>query len=137
MQNLIDLNEWFRHAITGPAQGAWIVWLRVVGELRVEGSGSSFLRRLLYGEFLLHRALAQPKPGAECEGADEGGPAASRGGLREGSPATRRNFSHKLHRFHTLSLHSHARGRGNGTQTPTPTGVTLSVAPWRSGSSTG
>jgi len=40
MQDLIDLNEWFRHAITGPAQGAWIVWLRVVGELRVEGSGS-------------------------------------------------------------------------------------------------
>jgi len=51
MQDLIDLNEWFRHAITGPAQGAWIVWLRVVGELRdvnwfrilyrlgVEGSG--------------------------------------------------------------------------------------------------
>jgi hypothetical protein len=44
MQDLIDLNEWFRHAITGPAQGAWIVWLRVVGELRVEGSGSSFVR---------------------------------------------------------------------------------------------
>ena len=41
MQDLIDLNEWFRHAITGLAQGAWIVWLRVVGELRVEGSGSS------------------------------------------------------------------------------------------------
>ena len=36
MQDLIDLNEWFRHAITGLAQGAWIVWLRVVGELRVE-----------------------------------------------------------------------------------------------------
>jgi hypothetical protein len=39
MQDLIHLNEWFRHAITGLAQGAWIVWLRVVGELRVEGSG--------------------------------------------------------------------------------------------------
>jgi hypothetical protein len=35
LTNLIDLNEWFRHAITGPAQGPWIVWLRVVGELRV------------------------------------------------------------------------------------------------------
>ena len=41
MQDLIDLNEWFRHAITGLTQGPWIVWLRVVGELRVEGSGSS------------------------------------------------------------------------------------------------
>ena len=40
-EDLNHLNEWFRHAITGPAQGPWIVWLRVVGELRVEGSGSS------------------------------------------------------------------------------------------------
>ena len=40
MQDLIDLNEWFRHAIIGVAQGPWIVWLRVVGELRVEDSGS-------------------------------------------------------------------------------------------------
>ena len=41
MQDLIDLNEWFRHAIIGLAQRVRIVWLRVVGELRVEGSGSS------------------------------------------------------------------------------------------------
>ena len=41
MQDIIDLNEWFRHAIIGPAQGPWIVWLRVVGELRVEDSGSN------------------------------------------------------------------------------------------------
>ena len=40
MQDLIDLNEWFRHAIIGLAQRVRIVWLRVVvGELRVEGSG--------------------------------------------------------------------------------------------------
>jgi hypothetical protein len=39
MQDLIDLNEWFRHAIIGVAQGPWIVWLRVVGELRVEDLG--------------------------------------------------------------------------------------------------
>jgi len=43
MQDLIDLNEWFRHAIIGVAQGPWIVWLRVVGELRVEDLGSSNL----------------------------------------------------------------------------------------------
>jgi hypothetical protein len=44
MQDLIDLNEWFRHAITGLAQGPWIVWLRVVGEppgrrLRIKQAG--------------------------------------------------------------------------------------------------
>ena len=37
MQDLIDLNEWFRHAIIGVAQRVRIVWLRVVGELRVAG----------------------------------------------------------------------------------------------------
>ena len=48
MQDLIDLNEWFRHAIIGLAQRVRIVWLRVVGELRVEGSGSTVSYFRLY-----------------------------------------------------------------------------------------
>ncbi len=34
MQDLIDLNEWFRHAIFGVAQGPWIMWLLVSNLLK-------------------------------------------------------------------------------------------------------